>query len=158
MQTVLRRYREGDLHTLWLLDEQCFAPKYRFDRAMMQRMLQRRGALILIAEQDHDGTPTVCGFVIVHLEGRAQALCGYVVTLDVDERSRRHGVAAQLMAEVERRTLKQQALWMGLHVAVDNAGAIAFYERTGYVRGERIADFYGEAGMDAWVYRKWLGA
>ncbi|MCU1321442.1 MAG: GCN5-related N-acetyltransferase [Acidobacteriaceae bacterium] len=111
---------------------------------------------MVVAEQDGDGTE-LCGFVIVHLEGSGQALGGYVVTLDVAEDWRRQGLAGQMLAEAERLTMAAGASWMGLHVFVENAGAIAFYERARYVRGERVAEFYGEAGMAAWVFRKRLG-
>jgi ribosomal-protein-alanine N-acetyltransferase len=100
--------------------------------------------------------------VIVHLEGTGRALGGYVVTLDVAEEWRRRGLAGRLMEEVEQRAWAKGAVWMGLHVFVENGGAMAFYERAGYMRGERVVGFYAgsQAGerMDAWVYRKWIGA
>jgi ribosomal protein S18 acetylase RimI-like enzyme len=44
---------------------------------------------------------------------------------------------------------------MRLEVAVDNAVAIAFYERHGYRTVARLADYYGP-GLDAWRMEKAL--
>ncbi|CAN5610492.1 hypothetical protein BH10ACI4_BH10ACI4_28550 [soil metagenome] len=152
----MRGYRSGDLEALWRLDQTCFAAEFRFDREGMRSFAELPGAVVVIAEQDGEGA-ALCGFVIVHLEGSGQALGGYVVTLDVAMEWRRQGLAGLMLAEAERLTVAAGASWMGLHVFVENAGAIAFYERAGYVRGEMLAEFYGDAGMDSLVFRKWLG-
>jgi ribosomal protein S18 acetylase RimI-like enzyme len=82
---------------------------------------------------------------------------GYVVTLDVAEGWRRRGLARRLMEEVEARMRAAGARGMELHVSVENAGAIAFYEGMGYGRVGRVKEFYGRGG-DAWVYGKKLEA
>jgi ribosomal-protein-alanine N-acetyltransferase len=48
--------------------------------------------------------------------------------------------------------------WMQLHVFTGNVGAIRFYERLGYQRISLKRGFYGEAGLDAFVYGKDLQA
>jgi ribosomal-protein-alanine N-acetyltransferase len=160
MNVVLRGYLEWDLEALCLLDEACFAEAFRFDRAAMQRFVGYKKAIVVVAEEDA-GERSICGFVIVHLEGSGRALGGYVVTLDVAEDWRRLGLAGRLMEEAERQALAVGAVWMGLHVFAGNEGAIAFYERSGYMQGERVPGFYRGAGendsMDALVYRKWIG-
>ena len=157
MEIILRGYRAEDLEALCLLDEACFSPEFRFDRESMRRFVGYRRSVVVLAEYDHQ----LIGFVIVHLEGSGKALGAYVVTLDVAERSRRLGLAGRLMEEATMQARSAGALWMGLHVSAENQGAVAFYERAGYLRGERIRGFYGldEAGaeMDAWVYRRWIG-
>jgi ribosomal-protein-alanine N-acetyltransferase len=159
MKTGLRGYRDEDLEALCRLDEACFTVEFRFDRVAMRRFVGYRKAVVVVAEAC--GGREICGFVIVHLEGTGRALGGYVVTLDVAEGWRRRGLAGRLMAEAERQAQAGGAVWMGLHVFVENGGAMAFYEREGYVQGERVAGFYSAAGdrerMDAWVYRKWIG-
>jgi ribosomal-protein-alanine N-acetyltransferase len=154
---ALREYRARDLEALCRLDESCFPPEFRFDQETMRRLVGYRRSIVVVAEGDEG----LCGFVIVHIEGSGTALGGYVVTLDVAEGSRRSGLAGRLMEEVTKQSLAAGAVWMGLHVFADNGGAIAFYERAGYVRGELIPGFYGksESGseMDAWVYRRWIG-
>jgi ribosomal protein S18 acetylase RimI-like enzyme len=55
------------------------------------------------------------------------------------------------MEEVEARMRAAGARGMELHVSVENAGAIGFYEGMGYARVGRVKRFYGRGG-DAWVY------
>jgi len=148
----LRDYREGDLEEICRLDEACFTAPFRVRRETMLSFVTQKGTVALVAETGEE----IVGLVIVHLEGMGKALGGYVVTLDVAESWRRKGLASRLMREAEGRLQEKGALWMGLHVFVENAGAILLYERSGYVQGEREAGFYG-VGMDAWVFRKWLG-
>ncbi|WP_213805877.1 N-acetyltransferase [Granulicella sp. dw_53] len=160
MEIVLRGYRETDLETLFQIDEACFAAEFRFDRESMRHFVGHRRAVVVVAEVESTGE--IVGFVIVHLEGSGRAMGGYVVTLDVSEQWRRSGLAGRLMGEAEEQARESGAIWMGLHVFVENEGAIRFYERIGYVRGERVAGFYsgiaaGAKRMDAWVYRKWIG-
>jgi ribosomal protein S18 acetylase RimI-like enzyme len=57
------------------------------------------------------------------------------------------------MEEVEARMRAAGARGMELHVSVENAGAIGFYEGLGYARVGRVRGFYGQGG-DAWVYRR----
>lgn len=154
---ALRKYRARDLETLCRLDERCFAPEFRFDRESMRRFVSYRRSIVVVAEGDEG----LCGFVIVHIEGSGKALGGYVVTLDVDEGSRRSGLAGRLMEEATKQSRSAGGVWMGLHVFAGNEGAIAFYERAGYVRGELVSGFYGKSAggseLDAWVYRRWIG-
>jgi ribosomal-protein-alanine N-acetyltransferase len=157
MEEVLRGYRSEDLEALYRLDANCFTPEFRFDLETMRRFVGYRRSIVVLAERGDE----LCGFVIVHMEGSGKALGGYVVTLDVAEQWRRSGLAGRLMDEATRQARSAGGVWMGLHVFAGNDGAIAFYERASYVRGELIRGFYGknESGveMDAWVYRKWIG-
>ena len=67
----------------------------------------------------------------------------------------RQGLGRQLMQEVEARALRQRAVDM----FIDTSGRAqyrptrSFYERMGYVRHERVPDFYAP-GDDKVVYRK----
>ncbi len=149
-EVVFRRYRDGDLETLWRLDEACFAEEFRFSREAMQRFAERRGTIAVVAV----GSGEVAGFCIVHMDGRVGAARGYVVTLDVAESWRRRGVASALMEEVEGQARVAGAVAMDLHVWVGNEGAIRFYERQGYGRMGVVKRFYGGMGLDAFVYQK----
>jgi ribosomal-protein-alanine N-acetyltransferase len=145
----LREYRAGDLDAIFALDVACFAPPFRFSRRAMRGFVEARGAAAVIAEAGSDANVELVGFCVAQLEGEV----GYVVTLDVAEEWRRRGVARRLMEEVEARMRAVGALRMELHVSVENAAAIGFYEGMGYARAGRVKGFYGRGG-DAWVYRK----
>ena len=152
-EIVLRDYRDTDLEAIYRLDEDCFAPAFRFDRESMREFAEARNAICLIAERRGGG---ITGFVIVHLDPMAAGLRGYVVTLDVAEGYRREGVAAKLMLEAESRARVAGAWRMELHVFTGNEGAIRFYERMGYSRFAVQRRFYRTDGLDAFLYRKEL--
>jgi ribosomal-protein-alanine N-acetyltransferase len=138
---------------MFQLDEACFVEPFRFDRESMREFAEERRAIVRIAQKP-DGE--LAGFVIVHVERAGTAWRAYVVTLDVAPECRRMGVAARLMREVEATAMAAGVRRMQLHVFSGNAGAIRFYERMGYERMGAQKDFYGEAGLDAFVYGKQL--
>jgi len=145
-----RSYHTDDLEEMFLLDEACFEAPFRFSKAMMRRFAEARKARVVIAEKSG-----LAGFCIVHVERVDDGRMGYVVTLDVAERCRRKGLAAELMRRVEAEAREAGCCAMVLHVFVGNDAAIQFYERSGYERQEKAEGFYGQGG-DAWVYRKTL--
>jgi ribosomal-protein-alanine N-acetyltransferase len=152
MDVRLRGYRRNtvDLDAMVALDTVCFAPEFLFDRASMLAFAEAEDALTMLAETD---AGTLAGFVIVHLMQAADGLQGYVLTLDIAEAYRRLGVAGRLMDAAEAWVMQAGAAWMTLHVYVDNAAAVSFYERRGYVRQSRRRRFYG-AGLDAFACAK----
>lgn len=149
----LRDYREGDLAEMTRVDDVCFAADFRFDQASMEAFAEARNAVAVVAETSGGA---MAGFVIAHLERAPGGLRGYIVTLDVLPEHRHGGLGARLIGEVERRIQLAGARWMDLHVFTGNDGAVRFYERIGYERIGRKERFYGEVGLDAFVYRKAL--
>jgi ribosomal-protein-alanine N-acetyltransferase len=148
---VLREYQPEDLDALFALDEACFAPAFRFSRSAMRRFAEARRARTVICEDDG----AIVGFCIVHVERSGAALTGYVVTLDVAETYRKQGLAREMMLDREAAARAEGCESMLLHVSVDNAGAIRFYEALGWTRRHTVEAFYG-AGLDAFVYGKRL--
>ncbi|HTC74263.1 MAG TPA: N-acetyltransferase, partial [Edaphobacter sp.] len=154
-EICFRDYRATDLEAMFQLDEACFAEEFRFDRGSMREFAEEQNAIVLIAEEVGG---QIVGFVIVHVERVATEWRAYVVTLDVTSECRRRGLGRRLMREVEAIAMAAGVQWMQLHVFTGNAGAIRFYERLGYERTSRQKNFYGEAGLDAFVYGKELHA
>ena len=136
-EVVLRGYRVGDLAAICRLDEACFATEFRFSRGSMRRFVERKGAIVVVAEWFLDGETRrvsgskMVGFVVVHVEGTGR---GYVVTLDVAEEWRRRGLAGKMMDEAERRARAAGAGGMGLHVFTGMRGRSVFM-RVGGMRG-----------------------
>jgi ribosomal-protein-alanine N-acetyltransferase len=151
-EITLRGYRPADLEALYALDVECFAPPFRFSRAAMRRFAEASRARVVLAERDGE----LCGFCIVDVERRGGSRRGYIVTLDVPVAQRRRGIAALLMAAVERQCLADGCSAMALHVHTGNEAARRFYERSGYRRSGAAPGFYG-AGLDAEVWQKALG-
>lgn len=154
-EILLRDYRVEDLEEMTRVDDACFAADFRFDHASMGAFAEARNAVAVVAET---GEGKIAGFVIAHLERAPAGPRGYIVTLDVLPEYRHGGLGARLIGEVERRVLESGARWMDLHVFTGNDGAVRFYERMGYERLGRKERFYGAAGLDAFVYRKFLQA
>ena len=140
---------------MFQLDEACFAEEFRFDRESMREFAEERNAIVRIAQRV---SGEIAGFVIVHVERIATEWRAYVVTLDVAVECRQRGLARRLMREVEASSMAAGVQWMQLHVFTGNAGAIRFYERLGYERTSRKKSFYGEVGLDAFVYGRELHA
>jgi ribosomal-protein-alanine N-acetyltransferase len=148
---TLREGRESDVRAMYMLDLVCFEEPFRFDLNAMRQFVLHPGAIVQVAEAEGK----LVGFVVMHLVRRRRRRIGYVVTLDVAREFRRQSMALGLMQVAEVQAAAAGAVEAMLHVHSGNVPAIAFYERAGYLRGERIPAFYGE-GRDAWLYRKAL--
>ncbi len=146
-------YRPGDCEAMHRLDLKCFSPAFRFDLETMREAAEAESAIVVVVEQDHHD---MVGFVIVHLEESSSGRYAYIVTLDVAPQARRSGVATVMLQHAEEQARAAGAKRMALHVAEDNAAAIAFYERLKYIRAGVARNFYREAGLDAFVYAKQL--
>ena len=152
-EIFLRDYRAADLEAMFRLDEACFAEEFRFNRESMREFAEEQNAIVRVAEKVGG---EMVGFVIVHLERVVTGRLAYVVTLDVAAACRQQGLGRRLMREAEACAAAVGGRWMQLHVFTGNAGAIRFYERLGYERIRVQRRFYGEAGLDAFVYGKEL--
>ena len=93
----------------------------------------------------------IAGFAIGYRSDRA----AHVVTLDVAGQYRRRGIGRLLLGELLRRFQEAGARDARLEVAVENSGAIAFYEDLGFHRRRRIPDYYGP-GRHAFEMEKGL--
>jgi ribosomal-protein-alanine N-acetyltransferase len=148
----LREYRNDDLEAIFRLDQVCFAEPFRFSKRAMRQFAEARNALTIVAATEDE---RIAGFAIAHVERSSDQRAAYVVTLDVSPQDRRRGLARELVATLERQAQTAGCAEMVLHVWVENAGAISFYERLGYLRAQRARGFYGPQ-RDAWVYGKAL--
>ena len=80
-----------------------------------------------------------------------------VLTVAVLPDYARQGIATHFMNELEKWSKDKQALAMMLEVGVENAGAIALYEKLGYQTIATRKNYYGQ-GLDAFVMRKEFAA
>jgi ribosomal-protein-alanine N-acetyltransferase len=154
-EIFFRDYRASDLEAMFQLDEACFAEEFRFDRESMREFAEEQNAIVRVAQKVGG---EIVGFVIVHVERAVTGWRAYVVTLDVAAEWRQIGLATRLMREVEAFAMAAGVQWMQLHVFTGNTGAIRFYERLGYERISLRRGFYGDGGLDAFVYGKELHA
>ncbi len=133
---LLREYRASDEEHLVALDRECFEPGIAYSAVEMRHFLALSTREIVVAESDG----ALAGFSLGH---RAPRSVGRVITLDVRPDGRRSGMGGALLSALIARLAAAGARRTILEVDVRNAGAIAFYERLGFLRGGRIPDYYG---------------
>ncbi|GBC78656.1 Aminoalkylphosphonate N-acetyltransferase [bacterium HR08] len=150
---TLRDYRPEDFDRLCEIDRLCFPPGIAYTAEEMRLYIaDRRTFTIVVEEPEH----RIVGFLIARLEpGRRGARVGHLVTIDVHPDQQGRGIGSRLLREAERRLRQAGARAIFLETAVDNHGAIRFYEKHGYRVLKRIRGYYlGE--MDAFRMGKAL--
>jgi [ribosomal protein S18]-alanine N-acetyltransferase len=155
----LRDYRAQDFETLYEIDQLCYEPAIAYSRRELRNYLRFPGADCVVAEagaapnaKNKPHESSIAGFCVTAHEDD----WGYIITIDVLETYRRHGLGSQLLTEAERRLAANGAREMALDTAVNNTAAIAFWQRHGYrIRGTRKG--YYPDGIDAYAMAKRIG-
>jgi [ribosomal protein S18]-alanine N-acetyltransferase len=157
----IREYRSEDFNELWRLDRECFPPRIAYSRFELMHYIHRRDAFTLVAEADGD---RIGGFVVaeyrrgvrIHGEENTRATVGHIITIDVAPWARRSGFGTILMDAAEDRLREHDCKAVYLETAVDNAAAIAFYNRRGFSHLSTIPRYY-DGKLDALLMGKRLG-
>lgn len=146
----LRDATTNDIDALLALERACYPSEVAWGRAEYRPLLAHGVCLV----DEVDGT--IVGFIGAFTH-RGWSV-GNVATVNVRPDARRRGVGARLLAACEARLREAGMLRVLLEVNVANADAIRLYERAGYARLRRIADYYAEgyAEKDAFAYAKEL--
>lgn len=143
-----------DLSALTAVDAQCFPPGIAYPPREIAALLNAANARTLIAERSQ----AITGFVAARFLRRRLPhphLYGELITIDVLPEFRREHIGWRLYNAIENWLRVRNAVRVELHVAVDNAPAMQFYERLGYVAVGRMAGYYMGA-LDAWKMEKML--
>ena len=143
----IRPYEPADFDILYEIDQVCYPPGIAYSKRMLRWFLRQPGALTLVATQN-DGP---IGFIVSECEPPR----GHIITLDMLEAYRRHGIGSALLRETEGRLFEHGVRRIALETATDNAPAIAFWEKHGYRTFGALKDYYG-AGHDARAMQKAL--
>lgn len=146
--TNIRDYRSSDLDTLVAIDQACFIPRIAYTRDELAGFISQRNARTWVAETEEE----IVGFVVCERPAKQTA---HIITIDVVEAWRRRGVGAQLMNAVEVWAYAQNLRVIYLETAENNVTAQRFYQKRGYVRIEKLKDYYA-GGLDAWLMAKRL--
>jgi ribosomal protein S18 acetylase RimI-like enzyme len=130
---LVRAYEDRDERDVVSLWNEVFpeAPAWNDPASDIARKLAVRRDLLLVAEADGELVGTAMGGYDGHR--------GWVYYVAVSPGARRRGIGAALMAEVERRLRATGAHKINLQVRTGNEGAVAFYERLGYVVEDRVS-------------------
>jgi ribosomal protein S18 acetylase RimI-like enzyme len=114
---------------------------------MLRYFLAQAGAECLVAL---DGA-RIMGFIL----SEENSPLAHVITLDVAESHRRHGVGTALVRESEANLRFRGVRTVLLETATSNEAGIAFWERHGY-RKEAVLKNYYSGRLDAFEMRKKL--
>lgn len=150
----LRKLRPGDFEKLWAIDQRCFPPGISYSRQELGAYMRRLSAFTVVAEQksvkDSSAQPILVGFIVAEISTKK---VGHIITIDVLPEVQREGVGSRLLQEVEIRLREEKCNTVFLEAAVDNKGALGFYDRHKYFVFKTIPRYYPN-GVNAFVLRK----
>src|SRR6202000_3000714 len=112
-----------------------------------------RGAFTIVAETSAR-RPEIAGFIVGQKQPKGM---GHIITIDIVDKFRRHGLGSQLMQAAEDRLKALGCHAVVWEAAVDNAAAIAFYKRLGYFVMKTIPRYY-HGDLDALMMGKRIAA
>lgn len=125
----------GDLDALLQLEHNCFETD-RLSRRSFKRFIQPEGQNILIASR----ADTVLGYILLlYRHGTSLAR---IYSLAVAPEHQGQGIARQLMQAAEELGRERFCAFLRLEVNVNNAAAIALYQKLGYRRIALIKEYY----------------
>lgn len=150
MDYRLRDSEIADFEALWRIDQKCFLPGISYSRPELSAYMRMQQSFTIVAEARPAGT--IVGFITAESNRRRT---GHIITIDVLPEGRRLGVGSQLLAAAEERLRSVECVRVILEAAVDNASALAFYERHGYAAIKKIPQYYSN-GVDALTFEKHL--
>ena len=161
MPVAIRAYRPEDFRTLWEIDQSCFPRGVSYSQAELRSYIRRPLAFTLVAEEQDDqaseksddassGSETIVGFLVGERTARGT---GHVVTIDVRQRGRRHGIGSALLDAAEQQLRASNCTAARLETSVDNVAALSFYKRHGYHVIRTIPRYYSN-GIDALLLEK----
>lgn len=131
---TLRKYQPRDFEALYAIDQACYQPGIAYSRRDLRNYLRFSGADCLVAENDNQ----IAGFILTSHDGH----WGYIITIDVLQAYRRHGVGTMMLREAERALSANGVQQVALETATNNAFAIAFWKKHGYRTRGVIRGYY----------------
>jgi ribosomal protein S18 acetylase RimI-like enzyme len=147
MAVTLRSYEPHDFAALHRLDQSCFPAGIAYSKTTFHYFLTIASADCIVAA---DGK-RIAGFILTE----ENPPLAHIITLDVAETHRRHGVGSAILVESEKNLAFRGVRSILLETAIDNDGAVAFWKRHGY-RIEAVLKRYYLSRLDAYEMRKIL--
>jgi len=147
MAVTLRPYEPHDFPALHRLDQACFPAGISYSKTTLRYFLTIPSADCIVAA---DGKQ-ITGFILTE----ENPPLAHVITLDVAETHRRHGLGSALLAESEKNLTLRGVRSILLETAIENEAAVAFWKRHGY-RIEAVLKRYYLGRLDAYEMRKIL--
>lgn len=149
MQHILRSYEPRDFAALYKLDQSCFPAGISYSKTTLRYFLTLPSADCVVAEEGG----RIAGFIL----SEENPPLAHIITLDVDAKQRRHGVATSLLEALETNLALRGVRSILLETATTNEPAVAFWKSRGY-RIEATLKRYYLGRIDAYEMRKILPA
>jgi ribosomal-protein-alanine N-acetyltransferase len=134
---------DASIHMLddfYKMEQQCFQEE-AFSKQQIGYLLLDYNTVSLAARVEGE----LAGFIIARIDLVRNHPFGHIMTIDVSPSFRRKGVGQRLMVEIEAIFRQKGVKEVRLEVREGNVAAIALYEKLGYKRISRLANYYGEA-------------
>jgi ribosomal-protein-alanine N-acetyltransferase len=147
MMLMLRSYEPHDFAALHKLDLACFPSGISYSKTTLRYFLMLASADCVVAMEEYH----IAGFIL----SEENPPLAHIVTLDVAEKHRRHGVGTALLQKLESNLEARGVRSILLETATENVAAVAFWQRHGY-RIEATLKRYYLGRMDAYEMRKIL--
>jgi len=140
-----------DLDALAAIDALCFPPGIAYPREEIAFLLLNPTVITLVAER----SGVIVGFAALERRRRTRqaARYGELVTIEVLPEFRRESIGGALYHRLETRLREWGGSSIHLHVSVENADAVAFYQRLGFRVIDRVPQYYLRR-IDAWQMEK----
>lgn len=149
----LRPAEKADLPRLFALDQICFPAGIAYSLGEFRALLRSSQVFSVLAEED----AVLAGFAMAQTMLLRRVRVGQIVTIDVAPEYRRRGLGRLLMDAIEAAARAGGAEALRLEVAVDNAAALGFYARLGFVAIGEIEGYY-HGNLNAIAMEKPLAA
>src|SRR5579864_4625906 len=146
---------------MWEIDQSCFPPGISYTQFELKSYIRGSSAFTIVAEEqagddlaapdpEHSDASRIIGFLVGErtLRGR-----GHIITIDVRDQARRHGIGSVLLSSAEEQFRLRKCPAVRLETAVDNVAALSFYKRHGYNVIRSVPRYYSN-GVDALLLEK----
>ena len=143
----------GHIEQLMVFERELFGPEAWSAHGYRLELADTRSRWYVVA-LDPDDDDRLVGWAGIMLLGEDAE----ILTVGVVPFRRRQGIATLLVDALESHGATQGVTDVFLEVRVDNAGAIALYERRGYERVGTRRGYYEHGRVDAAVMRRDLTA
>lgn len=151
LSVLLRPLMPADLPTVTSLEGDLFGLS-AWSRAMLAEELEAPGRWYVAADQPAEpSSPAerLVGYAGLWFDGDD----AQVMTIAVSQAHQGRGIGGALLGALIRRAKDMGARSMLLEVRVDNAAALALYERFGFQRLGLRRGYYQPENIDAWTMR-----
>lgn len=142
---IIREFRRPDIKKVLEIEMSSFSDPYPSNILVE---IYNLGAGFLVAQEDN----SIVGYIIFWIRFEDE---GHIISIAVDEKHRRKGIASKLVETTMEIFKKYSVKTIKLEVRVENKGAQKFYKKLGFVE-RKVLEKYYEDFEDAVIMDKKL--